>query len=208
MDIAINSKVLCIDGECGHVTCVLINPVNRKITHLIVKERGIVGQERMVPIELVEDSLPKKIDLRIDKAGFQALENFISIKYVSGKDPFDAYLPEHYYLHPFVMPDYDLGYDQSALYTQEENIPDDELAVNRGAGVYAKDGQVGNVDEFLVSPITEKITHIVLREGHIWDRKQITIPVSDIERIDVEGVHLKLTKDDVNELPAIPIKVW
>lgn len=206
MDISINAKVFCTDGECGHVTCVLINPVTKKVTHLIVKERGFLGQEHMVPIDFVTDSAPDKINLRLEKDKFQKLDHFLSIKYVSGEDPFDAYLPEQYYLHPYVMPDYESEYDYNTYYTEVENIPAGELAINRGAEVYAKDGWVGKVDEFLVSPKDDKITHIVLREGHLWDRKHVTIPVSAVDKIKVDGVHLNLTKKDVSELPAIPIK--
>jgi len=206
VDISINAKVFCSDGECGHVASVLVDPATKKVTHLIVKERGILGQERMVPVELVNDSNAEKIDLRMDSAAFHTMENFLSIQYVRGDDPFDVYMPQHYYLHPYMLPDNDPEYKPDAYYTEVENIPANELAIRRGADVFARDGRIGKVDELLVSPTTEKISHIVLREGHIWDRKHITIPVSEIDRIGVDGVTLKLTIDEVNELPAIAIR--
>jgi sporulation protein YlmC with PRC-barrel domain len=206
MDISINAKVFCTDGECGHLTCVLINPANKKITHVIVKERGMLGQERMVSVEDIVDSLPEKLTLRLDKESFRRLENFTSIKYVSGEDPFGAYLPEHYYLHPFVMPAYDSEYDYNTYYKQVENIPAGELAIYQGAEVFATDGRIGKVDEFLVSPKDNKITHLVLREGHIWDQKHVTIPLSAIDHINIDGVHLTLTKDAISRLPAIPFR--
>lgn len=205
MDISINAKVFCSDGECGHVSSVLINPVTRKVTHLVVKARGILGQERMVPVELVNDSNAEKIDLRMDRATFHTMEDFLSIKYVRGEDPFEVYMPQHYYLHPYMLPDTEPDYEPDAYYTQVENIPPDELAIRHGSDVFAQDGRIGKVDELLVSPTTDKISHIVLRERHLWDLKHITIPVSEIEHIDVDGVYLKLTIDEVNELPAITI---
>jgi sporulation protein YlmC with PRC-barrel domain len=207
MDISIDAKVFCSDGEeCGHVTCVLINPVTKEVTHLIVKESSLLGQKRMVPIENIVDSLPDKINLRLDHENFHHMENFVEIKYISGEDPFDQYLPEHYYFHPYVMPDYDSEYDYNTYYTQVENIPAGELAIYPGAEVYATDGHIGKVDEFLVSPEDDKITHLVLREGHIWDQKHVTIPVSEIDQIDIDGVHLALTKDAISKLPTIPIR--
>jgi uncharacterized protein YrrD len=206
MDISINAKVFCSDGECGHVSSVLIDPIVRKVTHLIVKERGFLGQERMVPVELIHDSHVEKIQLSIDRETFHALENFLSFKYVRGEDPFEVYMPQHYYLHPYMLPDSEADYEPDAYYTRVENIPPNELAIRHGADVYARDGHIGKVDELLVSPTTEKISHIVLQERHLWDRKHISIPVSEIERIEVDGIYLNLTIDEVDELPAIAIQ--
>jgi Methyltransferase domain len=36
--IPVNAEVRCTDGTCGHSTCVLINPITNKVTHLVVKE--------------------------------------------------------------------------------------------------------------------------------------------------------------------------
>jgi len=75
-----------------------------------------------------------------------------------------------------------------------------------GAWVEATDGRVGRVDEFLVNPLNDHITHLVLREGHLWGQKDVTIPVSEIERIDGNTVYLKLDIRQVEALPAVPLK--
>jgi sporulation protein YlmC with PRC-barrel domain len=206
VDISINAKVVCEDEECGHVSCVLINPVSKKVTHLVVRERGLLGNQRMVPVEFVTTSNPENLTLSCTHKQFLKMENFIETKYIGGDHPLDAYLPEHYYLHPFVMPDYESEYDYNDFYLQVERIPLGELAVYPGTEVYATDGRVGTVDEFLIIPEDEKISHLVLREGHLWSHRHVTIPVSVIDRIGVDGVHLKLTKDAVGDLPAIPTR--
>jgi sporulation protein YlmC with PRC-barrel domain len=91
----------------------------------------------------------------------------------------------------------------ASLYEQVEQIPPGELAVHRGTEVEAVDGYVGKVDEFLIDPLTGHITHLVLRKGHLWGERDITIPVSQIDRVASEAVYLKLNKDAVNELPGI-----
>ena len=89
-----------------------------------------------------------------------------------------------------------------------KQIPLGELAVDRGAQVIARDGYVGRIDEFLVTAADSHITHLVLREGHLWGQKDITIPVSEIESIDNDGnVHLKLSREEIGELPAIPLSM-
>ena len=52
--------------------------------------------------------------------------------------------------------------------TVKEQIPAGELAVRRGAKVEATDGRVGQVDEFLIDPSNGQISHLILREGHLW----------------------------------------
>ncbi len=38
MEIAINAKVFCADGECGHVSCVIVHPIHKEVTHIVVLE--------------------------------------------------------------------------------------------------------------------------------------------------------------------------
>ena len=89
---------------------------------------------------------------------------------------------------------------------EHERIPPGELAVRRGARVEATDGHAGRVDEFLVHPTDGHITHLVLREGHLWGKKDVSIPVSQIDHIQEDAVYLKLDKHSVEALPSIPIR--
>ena len=65
------------------------------------------------------------------------------------------------------------------------------------------DGDIGQVDEFIVDPKSKYVTHLVLKEGLPWKKKQITIPVSEIERIENYTVYLKLNKQAVKALPTV-----
>ena len=46
-----------------------------------------------------------------------------------------------------------------------------------GASVEATDGQVGRVQEFVIDPQNNRVTHLVLHEGHLWGKKDVTIPL-------------------------------
>ena len=89
---------------------------------------------------------------------------------------------------------------------ENERIPQNELAIHRGAQVFATDGEVGRVDEFLIDPDSSAITHLILREGHLWNREEVTIPVSQIEHIEEDEVYLKLDKCAIEALPSIPLR--
>jgi hypothetical protein len=91
---------------------------------------------------------------------------------------------------------------------RRERIPPGEVVVRRGARVRATDGPVGQVDEFLVDPTTRRITHLVLREDHLWSRSDVMVPVAEIERVAQDTVYLRLDKDTVESLPAMSVERW
>jgi uncharacterized membrane protein len=53
-----------------------------------------------------------------------------------------------------------------------------------------------------------QVTHLVLLERHIWKKREITIPVSQIDRVDEDAVYLKLDRQSVEMLPTTPIQRW
>lgn len=201
MDIPLNAEVQCADGLCGRSTYVIVNPVTQKVTDVVVEERVFPHTEYLVPLELVAESTPTLIRLSCVTGDLITLDPFIDVEFVPG-EPFSDYdyAGEAVLLWPYALP------DAGVIPEEHERIPLSELAVRRGARVEATDGHVGRVDEFLVDPESEHITHLILREGHLWGQKDVTIPVSQIGRIDEDTVHLKLGREQIEALPAIPVR--
>jgi uncharacterized membrane protein/sporulation protein YlmC with PRC-barrel domain len=86
------------------------------------------------------------------------------------------------------------------------DISKSDLAKLRGADVQATDGRVGTVDDLITDPKSGELSHLVLLEGHLWGKKEVTLPLSAIDRVEANTVHLKLDKAAVEQLPAIPYK--
>jgi hypothetical protein len=83
-----------------------------------------------------------------------------------------------------------------------------ELVVRRGACVRATGGPVGRADEFLMDPTSRRITHLVRRASHLWSRRDVIVPVSEI-RPGGEGLmYLKLDRNAAESLPMIPARQW
>jgi len=198
MDIPLNVEVFCVDGLCGRSTSVVLKPKTKEVTHLVVKNHGSPHQEFLIPVSAVTATTPDSINLRYARDEMADLQPFIETEYVKVKIPRPA--DGIYYMMPYVHPEVE------TLAMKHEAIPADELAVRRGAWVEATDGLVGRVDEFLVDPESDQITHLVLREGHLRGQKDVTIPISEIERIEENTVHLKIDKDKIETLPAIPVR--
>ena len=77
-----------------------------------------------------------------------------------------------------------------------------ETEVYRHQSVQAVDGEIGQVEGFMVNPADEKVTHILLEEGHLWGRKQVAIPVSAVASIE-DGIRLNITMRQVEDLPPL-----
>jgi len=58
------------------------------------------------------------------------------------------------------------------------------------------------VQGFLVNPGDDRVTHVLLLEGHLWGRKKVAIPISAVTGVDA-GIRLNLTKEQVAELPPV-----
>jgi hypothetical protein len=91
---------------------------------------------------------------------------------------------------------------------KRQNVPPGELALRRGARVEATDGYVGQVDELRINSTNMQLTHLVLLERHIFQKREITIPISQIDRIDEGKVYLKLDRQSVKALPTTLIQRW
>ena len=52
------------------------------------------------------------------------------------------------------------------------------------------------------------VTHLVLQEKHPKSQRDEVIPVSQIDRVEINLVHLYLDKKGVEELPTIPVQRW
>ena len=59
IDIPLDAKVDCADGQCGESVTVIVNPTTREVTHFVVKHKSFPGAcQVMVPVEqMVETTL-------------------------------------------------------------------------------------------------------------------------------------------------------
>jgi len=201
MDIPIDVEVQCTDGSGGRSTCVIINPLTRQVTHIVVKERWFPHARRLVPVEMVTESTPHQIRIACTQDQLMGLESFTETRFLQSDVPDDIYRVEDYRLWPYVLPEADM-----MVSLEHERVPPGELAVHRGSHVWATDGDVGQVDAFLVDQASGHITHLVLHEGHLRGQKDVLIPLSKIGRIEEDRVHLTLSKEEVANLPIIPLR--
>jgi hypothetical protein len=212
-EFTIGTRVSCSDGDCGEVSRLITDPVALTVTHLVIQPRHQKHHGRLVPLELVETTTGD-IRLRCTLAEFDQLQPAEEVGLVEGDD----------YMGGYGAPSAVQGYgDVGAMgigpssasgvsiggslghripTTVNDVVPVGETQVRHGDHVHAVDGEIGQVQGFVIDPSDHRVTHVLLREGHFWGHKDVAIPVSAVVDMD-EGIRLNLTKKQVEDLPPV-----
>lgn len=202
----IGSAADCADGPCGAVIRVVVDPVARAVTHLVVEPEHRGGLGRLVPLELIEGGAGK-IRLRCTLEEFDRLPPAEETDFLPGGSGYADYeAHESYYWPYYGLAGGVAGADPSLAAASEimtrDTLPPGEVGVRRGERVHATDGEIGKVEGLVVDPAGGHVTHVLLQEGHLWGRKEVAIPMSAVKDVD-DGIRLSITKQQVGELPPI-----
>jgi sporulation protein YlmC with PRC-barrel domain len=217
MEFPIGAQVTCTDGVCGELRRVVIDPVARKVTHLVVEAPHRVGLGRLVPVDLVEQG-GEELRLKCSQADFEKLDEAEEMQYLPGANPGSGYGPDETWSLPYyglggpgtglgslgVGSGAGAGAGNSDLPVVYDRIPLGEVEVRRGDVVHASDGTIGKVQGIVIDPEDHQVTHVLLQEGHLWGRKEVAIPINAVSDVK-DGIRLSLTKDEVRDLPEVDI---
>jgi sporulation protein YlmC with PRC-barrel domain len=216
MRLELGKRVRCSDGIAGELADVVVDPTTKKLTHLVLQPHHEHGEARLVPVALAAgDDASGDIVLRCTVAEAQAYERIEGFTYLRATSA------------PVEDPDWDVGietllvtpyYDASGLDVFPgpvsdggmiyDRVPKGEVEIRRSSPVESADGHhLGHVEAFLVDA-DDGITHIVLERGHLWGKRDVTIPISAVAKTANDLVELRLTKDEVGDLPSVPVRRW
>lgn len=76
----------------------------------------------------------------------------------------------------------------------------DSISIVKGNTILCADGPLGEVHDVLVDPETRAPTHIIWRKG-ITLMKEISIPVSYVQKVEGNNIVLGVGKEDIERLP-------
>ncbi|HEX4016210.1 MAG TPA: PRC-barrel domain-containing protein [Frankiaceae bacterium] len=206
----IGAKVRCSDGACGKLLSVVVDPVARVVTHIVVEPEHRWGLGRLIPLKDVAgtDGAANVVQLRCTLAEFDRYESAEETEFLSEDGSEWGYagniltLP-YYGLSTTGLDDFGGNAPQPIVY---DKLPVGEVAVRRGQPVEATDGRIGKVQGLVIDPADGHVTHVLLQEGHLWGRREVTLPISAVESVGGDGgVRLTLSKDDVDRLPPVDV---
>jgi len=194
----IGAEVSCTDGACGTLSRVVVDPVAREVTHLIVAPHRGNEAARLVPLGLV-DSAAGGIRLTCTSAEFGALDPAEETRFVAG----DMDVPDYRSTDVVAWPYYGFRGARGGLATSDA-IPVGEVEVQRGEHVHASDGHIGQVEGLVLDPDSHRVTHVLLQEGHLWGRKDVAIPIGAVTRV-ADRIEVTLTKQQIQDLPPVDL---
>ena len=198
--LVIGSDVVGSGGYRGEVLAVVVDPAARTATHLVVEPEGRQGLARLVPLGLVEAG-PGLVRLGCSEAEFRNLP--------AAEETLAEFVPG--YPGPVqLLPPGWRGADEPAadggtiLRIPEREtidvIPAGEVEEHRDEHVHAADGDIGHLRALRIDPGSRQVTHVLVREGPVWDRKDVAIPVAQVAGFD-DGIRLSITRQQVRDLP-------
>jgi hypothetical protein len=203
--LVIGNEALCSDGYRGEVRAVVIDPAARTVTHVVVEPDGRVGLARLVPLDLV-DAASGQLRLRCTETEFKSLdaaEETLAEFAVGQTVPVQL-------LAPGWRGTGEPAEDGSEILRIPEKetidvVPEGEVEEHGGDHVHAADGDTGQVRAFQLDPDSGELTHLLLREGHAWGRRDVAIPFDAVTGFD-GGISLSLTRKQIRELPAVDVE--
>ena len=171
--LVIGSEAVGSDGYRGEVLAVVVDPAARTVTHLVVEPHGRAGLARLVPLELA------------DLAGLAD----------AGPGPIRLRCTEAEFMSL-----------EPAEETVAEFVPGYPDPVQllppgwRDTGGPTADGGVGHLRGLRIDPGSRRVTHVLVREGHVWGHQDIDIPAEMVAAFG-DDIRLSVTRQQVRELP-------
>ena len=199
-EFTIGSEVSSSDGPCGELRRVVIDPIARALTHLVVEPKHGREKGRLVPINLATPTTDG-VSLACTTAEFEKLDQAEVTQFIPGGNGRFGYGQDQMLSWPYYglgvgslgMGGVGMGLGMQApgpVVVTNDSVSEGEVEVRRGDHVSATDGAIGRVRG--------------LDEGHLWGQKRVAIPISAVKDVE-DGVRLNLTKDEVRDLPAVEV---
>ena len=191
---------MVIDTNTRRVTHLIVAPSDRpELARLVGIERARGGDERDAPIVLTctaeeLDRLEAVHHTAYLQLGDQLAEDpgrTTGIEEVSSLSSYEGFAPG--------------GIDTGALPTDFDPhvtasydlIPQGGVEIRRRSAVTSADGHhLGHVDGFGLDD-DHRITEVVLVHGHLWGKRDIHIPMTDVATIDNDELVLSVSRDEV-----------
>jgi sporulation protein YlmC with PRC-barrel domain len=207
LEFTLGAEVSCSDGHCGEVSRLVVDPVARAVTHLVVDPKHGHALGRLVPLELVDPATSEpELELRCTRAEFDKLEPAEETQFLPTPDSYPGYGTDRVMAWPYYGLRGGMGYDQwnAAQPVTNDTVPLGEVSIRRHEPVRATDGDIGHIQGLVIDPGNHHVTHVLLQEGHLWGRKEVAIPIGAVSRVET-GIQVSFTKQQIGDLPVVDV---
>lgn len=213
MKLNLESRLRCSDGVKVRFADVVIDPRTRSVTHVVVVPDRQSHEARLVPLGDVDDHDENDLRLRcsdadLDDYPLASRTDYLQAGQSPVAEPGWAVGIEDVLALPHFEGDFGDGWYDDHLTFGWDRIPAGDVEIRRDSVVTSVEGrEIGHVDGF-VCDHDGHITHLVLKQGHVFGRRDLALPIGKVRRLQNGRVSVELTADQIDGLPSVSVHRW
>lgn len=192
-DLALSVPVTATDGPVGRVAHIILDPGHGRATHIVVRETELPNTLRLVPEKHIAAAGPDGVRLSVDRKRFADMREYIQTEYFSPSFFLGLAAKEHC----------NLPMAPAGWTVERPATPEGAVALVGHETVVATDGKVGRVDGVLADHASGRVTHLLLRQGHLWGAREVQVPAGLVAGYEDGQVRLSVDKAAVGDLPDV-----
>ena len=208
MNLALGSTVRCSDGAVRELADIVVDGPGRRVTHVVVQPKRQHEEARLVSLELVGEDANGGVSLFCTAETLDGLERVREYAYLpAGQQPeenpqWDVGVEDVLVVpsvEPLDMAEPELDPNVNLMY---DRVPKGEVELRATSSVYSKDEHhVGSVNGVVVGE-DGVITALTLQRGHLWWRREISVPVDAIASFENDVATLGVEKSELKRFPS------
>ena len=213
MKLRFDLPVHTTDGPFGDLGDVVIDPITRRVTHLVVEPHHRHYLARLVPIDLVEVA-DDGVTIRLDAQGVRRLPDVADSDFIRLGEPIDLGDDWDIGIQHIVAMPYGTTrgvFGDTEVYSDEltdrvsvnfDRIPKGECEIRRSSHVVsADDHTVGIVDGFIADD--SHIEGVIVRTGWIGLRHLVVVPIAAVARVATDRITITLSSRAFHRLRPV-----
>lgn len=197
--------------QLGTLERLVVNPESKALTDIVVRTGSMLNhEEKVVPVELISETTEEQIVLSKGAEDLKAFPPFEEERIVNERGGVSQPslggsslpMPGGY---PGVNMPVAEAEKERIVTRMEQNIPEGTVAMKHGAKVIAADGKsVGSVEKVLADTELVLVTHLLVARGLLTKEAKL-IPVKWVMTVGEDQVHLRVSRNSVDDLSDIPL---
>jgi sporulation protein YlmC with PRC-barrel domain len=208
MDIRFGAEVAAEDGRVGRVERVILHPETAEVVGVVVAGDDLLPTDVIVPSDWITSAEGDLVRVRGTREDVGALEPFAQSQYVLPPEewipPTNEIPDASIYLFPapaHAVEAFQRPISQRGPAVHEvADLAEGDVDVTGSTRVFCRDGEVGRVEEVVTKGNSDRVSHLIVRQGRFLLR-DVAIPVTHLGEIRDGELHLNLTRSELDSLP-------
>jgi hypothetical protein len=208
MRLELGERARCSDGAVRELADLVVDAGSRRVTHLVIQPKDDPGAARLVPVDLAAaDGAKHEISLRCSAQQLEELSLVHEHAFVDGgqqaeeEDGWEVGVRDMQVI-PDYLPTAMPGELSPEVVVTYDRVPKGEIELRHASDVYSADQHhLGSVDGVVVDA-DGGIDQLLLGRGHLWWRREISIPATAIGELANDMVTLGVKKAELGTFPS------